>query len=168
MLSAMPLVYVPPTKIGKLTQEEIDEFLIRPWNARLATITPQNTPYVVPVWYHYNPVERLFYVISRERAEYVAHILHNPAVALHIADDIDLEHTRVLIEGRAHIVAGPLAPEQSLVMREMIDDMARRYMGEPGPTYARHTLSRPRYLIAITPQRWQSWSGGEWAGRYWK
>jgi hypothetical protein len=44
--------------------------------------------------------------------------------------------------------------------------LSRHYMGEQGPIYAQRTMDRPRYLIQITPQRWQSWSGGEWAPRY--
>ncbi len=160
--------YQPPQKTGKLTPAERDEFLRHPWNARLATVTPQNTPYVVPIWYHYDPAEGCFYVVGRERSQYVAHIQHNPAVALHIADDFHLEHTRLLVEGQAEIVAGPTAPAESPPLQRLVDDMALRYMGEPGPGYARLTASRPRYLIRIVPRRWQSWTGGEWAARYYR
>jgi nitroimidazol reductase NimA-like FMN-containing flavoprotein (pyridoxamine 5'-phosphate oxidase superfamily) len=149
-----------------LSDAEIDLFLTHAWNARLATVTPENRPYLVPLWYHYAPEERRFYVIGRERSQYVAHIRHNPYVALHIADDLHLDHTRVLVEGRAEILEGPVAPASSSRLQAMVDDMARRYMGEPGPGYAAHTNTRPRYLIAIHPERWQSWTGGEWAAKY--
>ncbi|MEX1020098.1 MAG: pyridoxamine 5'-phosphate oxidase family protein [Litorilinea sp.] len=162
----LPTDYQPPRKIGKLDDAELASFLAQPWNARLATVTPENRPYLVPLWYHYVPEDDLFYVIGRERAQYVPHIRHNPHVALHIADDIHLEHTRVLIEGRAEIVEGPIAPETSPQLQGMIYDMARRYMGEPGPGYAAQTNSRPRYLIAIHPERKTSWTGGEWAAKY--
>lgn len=162
----LPINYEPPKKIGKLDETELIEFLAQPWNARLATVTPENRPYVVPLWYHYAVNEGTFYVIGRERSQYVEHIRHNPYVALHIADDIHLEHTRVLIEGQAEIVERPTAPTSSLRLTTMIEDMARRYMGEPGPGYAAQTHSRPRYLIAIHPERQQSWTGGEWAAKY--
>ncbi|HXF64818.1 MAG TPA: pyridoxamine 5'-phosphate oxidase family protein [Caldilineaceae bacterium] len=167
MMSVM-LDYTPPQKTGRLTLEELEAFLAQPWNARLATVTPELRPYVVPVWYAYAPATRLFYVIGRERSAYVQHIRHNPAVALHIADDIHLAHTRVLVEGRAAIVEGPVAPASSRRLGSMVDDMARRYMGEPGPTYAAHTKERPRVLVEITPERWHSWTGGEWAARYFR
>ena len=160
------LAYAPPTKTGKLNPRELDAFLALPWNARLATVTPAMTPYMAPVWYHFDPAQRLFLVVARERSQYVAHIQQNPAVALHVADDVHTEHTRVLVEGGAQIQEGPTAPDNDPRLRDLVIDLARRYMGEQGPTYAQHTMNRPRYLIQITPQRWQSWSGGEWAARY--
>jgi nitroimidazol reductase NimA-like FMN-containing flavoprotein (pyridoxamine 5'-phosphate oxidase superfamily) len=165
MVTAL-LSYVPPDKIGKLNADELDEFLTQAWNARLATITPENRPYVVPIWYEYDPARGCFYVVARERSDYVAHIRANPAVALHIADDIHLEHTRVLVEGRAEVTLGPAVPTETPRLEAMINDMARRYMGPDGPRYAADTMARPRVLITITPDRLQSWTGGEWAERY--
>lgn len=161
-----PLDYTPPDKIGKLTDSELDEFLAAPWNARLATITPDDTPYIVPVWFEFDSDDRVFYVVARSRSAYVDHMQNSPAVAMHIADDVHLEHTRVLIEGTAEILAGPVIPEDDDQLRDMVVSMARKYMGEPGPEYAERTMSRPRYLIRITPTRWQSWTGREWAPRY--
>ncbi|MCC6167712.1 MAG: pyridoxamine 5'-phosphate oxidase family protein [Caldilineaceae bacterium] len=165
MVTAL-LSYVPPEKTGKLNAEELDEFLAQAWNARLATVTPENRPYVVPVWYEYDAARRCFYVVARERSDYVAHLRANPAVALHIADDIHLEHTRVLVEGRAEVALGPAIPNQTPRLQTMIESMARRYMGPDGPRYAAQTMDRPRLLITITPERMQSWTGGEWAERY--
>jgi hypothetical protein len=138
----------------------------------LATITLEGAPYVAPVWYTYNVDANVFYVVGRERSAYVRHLegggSAGAAVALHIADDAHLEHTRVLIEGWATIEAGPVAPNELPRLREMVNDMARRYLGSDGPRYAAATLDRPRVLIAITPTRVQSWTGGEWAARYWR
>lgn len=167
MTTLSPLLnYTPPTTVGKLTQVDLNTFLALPWNARLATVTPAQTPYVAPVWYHFDPATRMFYVVARERSQYVAHIQQNPAVALQIADDLHAEHTRVLVEGSAQILEGPIPPAQHPQLRDLVNELARRYLGEPGPTYAQRTMMRPRYLLQITPQRWQSWSGGEWAPRY--
>ena len=41
-------------KIGKMSKKEIDEFLSEPWIARLACIKPDGSPFVVPVWYHWD------------------------------------------------------------------------------------------------------------------
>lgn len=161
-----PLDYAPPDKTGSLTESELDEFLAAPWNARLATVTPDGTPYIVPVWFEFDTQARVFYVVARSRSAYVDHIQHSPAVALHIADDVHLEHTRLLVEGAAEILAGPVVPAADDRLRRMVNTMARKYMGEPGPEYAERTMSRPRYLIRITPKRWQSWTGREWAPRY--
>jgi nitroimidazol reductase NimA-like FMN-containing flavoprotein (pyridoxamine 5'-phosphate oxidase superfamily) len=158
--------YKPPEKVGKLTEDELGVFLAQPWKARLATVTPENTPYIVPLWYEYDVGQRAFYIIARERSKYVQHIVHNPAVALHIADDAHLENTRVLVEGKAEILVGPVAPEDSREIREKAVAMAHRYMGEEGAEYAQRTMGRPRYLIKIIPRAWHSWSGREWAPHY--
>lgn len=157
----------PPLKIGPLTEEEIRLFLAHPWVARLATVTPEGTPYVVPVWYQYDPQERVIYIVGRERSSYVAHIRATPAVAFHVADDVHREHTRVLVEGSAHIVEGPVAPKDSPRLGALVVEMSRRYLGAEGDRYARETLERPRYLIRITPRRWHTWTGAAWARRYW-
>lgn len=149
-----------------MTDAELEAFLSLPWNGRLATITPANTPYVVPVWYEYDPRERVFYIVGRERSVYVEHIRHNPAVAFHIADDTHLEHTRVLVEGAAEIIEGPVAPTDSPRVRELAVRMTLKYLADKGPEYAERTDRRPRYLIKITPVRMQSWTGREWAAKY--
>lgn len=158
--------YEPPGRIGKLRDDELRVFLAQPWKARLATVTSENTPYIVPIWYEYEATQQVFYIIARERSKYVQHIAHNPAVALHVADDTHLENTRVLIEGMAEILAGPVAPTESPEIREKATLMALKYMGEDGAEYAQRTMSRPRYLIKIIPRRWYSWSGREWAAHY--
>jgi general stress protein 26 len=160
--------YTPPQKTGKLSVAELDEFLRQPWNARLATVTPAGRPYVAPVWYAYEPAQGTFYVVGRERAAYVEHIRHNGAVSLHIADDVHLEHTRALIEGDAVIRQEATAPLDDVWLRELVNSMAVRYMGPDGPQYAAKTLDRPRVLIVVTPTKIQSWTGGEWAERYWR
>jgi nitroimidazol reductase NimA-like FMN-containing flavoprotein (pyridoxamine 5'-phosphate oxidase superfamily) len=158
--------YTPPQKIGRLNEDELADFLAQPWNARLATVTPDNMPYIVPVWYEFDPDERVFYLVARGRSEYVQHILQNSAVALHIADDLHIEHTRAFVEGTAEILTGPLPPNEDEEMRRITLDMIRKYMGEEGIKYADRTLSRPRYLIKVIPRRWTSWTGQEWAARY--
>jgi nitroimidazol reductase NimA-like FMN-containing flavoprotein (pyridoxamine 5'-phosphate oxidase superfamily) len=158
--------YEPPDKIGKLTDDEMADFLAQPWNARLATVTPENTPYIIPLWFEFDATERVFYIVARERARYVEHILHNAAVALHVADDLHLEHTRVLVEGTAEIISGPVSPEEDQALHELVSAMARKYLGEEGLRYAQRTMRNPRYLIRIVPQRWTTWTGQQWAARY--
>lgn len=158
--------FVPPAKAGPLTRVEIEAFLALAWNARLATVNPEHEPHVVAVWYKFDPNERVFYVVPRAKSVFVEHIRQNPAVTLHIADDAHLEHTRVIVRGRADIVKGPVAPENDPGLRSLVLDLARAYMGERGPEYAGRTLARPRYLLRIVPRGWRSWTGREWAPYY--
>ena len=146
-----------------LTNDEIREFLAHPWTCRLATVQPNGAPYVVPLWYEYDPDEGCLYIVARERSAYVEHIKHEPRVSVSIADD-SAGNRRVQFEGRAEIVEGPTTEGQWVPMGRR---MAARYLGaEDGPRYLIPTLDRPRYLIRIRPYKMQSWQGGEWHPRY--
>jgi PPOX class probable F420-dependent enzyme len=158
--------YEPSPKIGGLTEEEMVRFLAEPWNARIATLDPDGWPYVTPVWYEFDPGRRSFSVVGRERAEWVQHVRRRPEVALHVADDIHVQHTRVLVQGRAEILEGPVAPAASAAVREITERMSLRYLGPNGPAYAAKTHERPRVLVRITPTRMRSWTGQEWHPRY--
>jgi nitroimidazol reductase NimA-like FMN-containing flavoprotein (pyridoxamine 5'-phosphate oxidase superfamily) len=160
------MTYQPSDRTGSLTPAEIDAFLVEPWNGRVATVTPEGWPYVTPVWYDFEPRERVFYVVGRERAEWVIHIRHEPRVAFHVADDAHREHTRVLVQARAEIVEGPVAPSASPRIGELTRRLSVRYLGPKGPQYAEKTFDRPRVLVRLVPERWRSWTGGEWHTRY--
>jgi PPOX class probable F420-dependent enzyme len=158
--------FVPSDKIGSLTEDELAAFLAEPWNARIATVTPDGWPYVTPVWYEFDPKTRSFVVVGRERAAWVAHIRHNPRVAFQVADDMHAQHTRVLVQATAEIVEGPVAPARSPRLLELTHRLSRRYLGTEGPVYAERTLSRPRVLVRLAPTTWMTWTGGEWHPRY--
>ncbi|MEM7254218.1 MAG: pyridoxamine 5'-phosphate oxidase family protein [Pseudomonadota bacterium] len=144
-----------------LTKDEINRLLETPTIARLATITPTGTPYIVPIWQQWDGEHA--YVIPRGKARFVEHIRLNSHVALSIADDINPSHDRVLIEGHATIEAGPVV--MSGRMLAMATEMASRYGGEEGLTYLKGTLEFSRYLVCIRPQTITSWRG-TWHARY--
>ena len=154
-------------RTGGLSDREIAEFLAAPWNGRLATVTPERTPYVAAVWYEYHPGDRTFDIVARERAAYVRHIQSDPHVAFHVADDLHLSHTRVFVQGVAEIAEGPVAPSRSPRIRALVARMVARYIGPEGVEYATRTDDRPRYLIRIAARKVRTWTGREWHSRYW-
>lgn len=160
------MAYQPSTKIGGLTHAEVAEFLAQPWNGRLATVGPDGWPYVTPVWYEFAPAAGVFLVVGRERAEWVGHIRADARVAFHVADDGHPEHTRVLVQGRAAIIEGPVAPSESVRLGALTRRLSLRYLGPDGPAYAERTIHRPRVLVEISPERWRTWTGREWHPRY--
>lgn len=145
-----------------LSRSEVDAFLRTPIIARLATVKPDGSPYVVPVWQYWDG--HLMFVIPRERSTFVEHLKGEPRVAVSCADDVDPAHTRVLLEGQARVVEGPVAMLGRMLA--IANDMAVRYMGPDGPHYLAKTANRPRYLVEITPSRITSWRGAEWHPRY--
>ncbi len=147
---------------GSMTGDEISAFLSGPIIARLATVQPDCAPYISPVWQQWDG-ERM-YIVGRAGSEFVDHIRNEPRVAISIADDVNPEHARVLIEGVAEILEGP-APMTGRML-QIAEEMALRYMGPNGPMYIGRTVDRPRCLIAVAPESIVSWTGGEWHPRY--
>src|SRR2546425_1321936 len=144
-------------RTGGLSHRETAEFMAVPWNGRLATLTPERTPHITPVWYEYNPADRTIDIVARARSAFVRHIQVDPHVAFHIADDVHLSHTRVLVQGTAEILEGPIAPHLSPRIKALVARMVARYMGPSGAEYAARTDDRPRYLIRITPRKVTTW-----------
>ena len=145
----------------ELTREQVNELLSTPVVARLATVKPDGAPYVVPVWQHWDG--EAMYVIPRGRSRFVEHVRAEPRVAVSCADDVDAGHGRVLIEGRAEIVEGPVLMAGRLL--DIAREMAERYGGEAGLRYLDGTMDKPRYLLRIVPDKLTTWEGG-WHPRY--
>jgi PPOX class probable F420-dependent enzyme len=144
-----------------LTETEMKSFLSEPWIARIATLMEDGTPYLSTVWYEYDHPH--FYLGGREKSAWVANLIRNPHIALHIAEDKE-PFTRVVIEGLAEIVEGPIGITGRWV--EVANKMATRYLGVHGPEYLVPTMDRRRYWVKIVPKRVQTWSGVEWAKKY--
>ena len=158
--------YEPIEHIGALADEELARFLEAPWNGRIATVDPEGWPYVAPVWYEFERASRSFLVVGRERARWIAHLRGNPRVAFHVADDLHPHHTRVQVQASARILEGPVAPSASPSLLALTHRLSRRYLGPDGPRYAERTISRPRVLVRLVPERWSTWTGQEWHPRY--
>jgi PPOX class probable F420-dependent enzyme len=150
-------------KMRALTPEEIVEFLAGPVVARVATVDEEGQPYITPVWEEWDGAA--LWIVPRERSVWVRHLQIHPQVAISCALD-NSPYTRVLMRGKAEIVAGP-EPMQGKCL-EVANRMAVRYLGERGPEYLVPTLDRPRYLIKFTPDKITSWEGVEWAEKYTK
>ena len=147
---------------GQMTHDQINGFLGTSVIARLATVKPDGSPYVVPVWQQWDG--KFLYIVGRASSKFVGHIRSDPRVAISCADDVNPEHVRVLIEGRAEIIEGP-APMSGKTL-QIADEMALRYMGPKGPIYVQKTVNRPRCLIQVDPESVVSWAEGNWHPRY--
>ena len=148
---------------GRLTKKEIKAFLAGPIVARIATVKPDGSPYVVPVWQYYDG--KAIYIIPRMRSVFVQHIKAEPRICISCALD-NAPSTRVILEGKAKIVEGPTIMKGRTL--RIARQMAKRYLGERGPEYLEPTRDRPRYLIRMEPEKVTSWKGVEWAPKYLK
>ena len=144
-----------------LTSDEISKLLAGPIIVRLATVKPDGAPYVVPVWQYWDGAA--MYIIPRARSRFVEFIRKEPRVAVSCADDVHSDHPRVLIEGIAEVVEGPVKMAGRTL--EIAREMVVRYAGEPGLAYLQSTIDKPRFLLRITPEKITSWAVG-WHSRY--
>ena len=147
---------------GPLSLEEQRAFFKRPLLARLATVAPDGSPYIAPLWYEWDEEDGGFYFVIRERARFMPHILHDPRVCLSIASETP-PYARCTILGKAEILGRPGEPE---AWRPIAERMARAYIGERGPGYIDGTAQFPRWLVRVVPDSMTTWRGGAWARRY--
>ncbi len=145
----------------RLTSSEIDDLLAGPIIARLAVVTPDGAPYLVPVWEYWDGAA--MFIVPRERSRFVDYIRSEPRVAVSCADDVEPDHPRVLIEGTAEILEGPVKMAGRTL--EIAKEMVLRYSGEPGLDYLEATIDKPRYLLKITPVKITTWTR-DWHPRY--
>lgn len=158
-------------EMGGLASDEMDAFLGSDALARLAVLRPDGAPYVVPIWYQWH--DGAFWFVGRERSEWCRYIEADGRVSV----VIDKEHgkpdedsgtvaqiPKIIASGTAEVVERPNVGGQWVAIAA---DMARRYLGENGPSYLESTLQQPRWLIRLVPDDVKTWKGVGWAKRYW-
>ena len=131
-----------------LSRKKLDEFLNgQPHVMKLATVTRDGSPSVVPIWYDYDG--ELFLVVGPHDARWVTNIQRDFRVSVCI-DTCDAPYTRVMIQGVAEIIDDNYLPTSS--------DKAVRYLGnEAGARYFVENRMNSRVLVRIIPSKTSSW-----------
>lgn len=156
----------------KLTPDEIQEFLgERGHLARIATVTLEGAPTVVPVWFVFEAGRIL--ITPRKHSAFYANVRRDPRVAITI-DEEAARYRKVLIEGRAEVL---YEPGQDDEWRDIYRRIALRYVDDASAEYyLTETLDQRRALIGVALDRakvttWRMPNEGEaytgiWATRY--
>lgn len=147
-------------KVGKLSQEELDAFLVQGNVARLACIGEDGWPYVVPTWYQW--ADGGFYIVPRARSKWAEYMAKDSRVAISLDSNLP-PYIKVTVQGTAELLEEPNVGGRWV---EFGNEMALRYLGENGPKYLEPTLSEPRWLFFVRPREISSWQGTDWAKRY--
>lgn len=135
----------------EMNREEMDEFLGQKLLARVATVKPDGSPHVTPVWYYWDG-EILMMNTSMTRRKAV-HLQNDPRIAVTI-DTTEQPYRRVIMEGEAE-----LSQEDGT---ETIVELAGRYMGEQGRGYAKNVLAeQPRVTVRLKPEKVITWDGSK-------
>ncbi len=135
-----------------MKQDEIGPFLRQPRIADLATVRPDGSPHVAPVWYHYDG--ETVRVIAEASAVKLRNIEHDPRVALSIATG-GAPYQYALVNGTAEV--------SHETPSELLRTMAISYMGRAkGERYADRVLKEMDFrLITVTPSRIVGWASEE-------
>ena len=131
-----------------MTPEEMDAFMREPRIANIATLRPDGSPHVTPVWHHYAG-ERVI-VLCEQSAVKLRNLRRDPRVSVCIATD-DEPYMYVLVDGTVAISEDRIP--------ELVHSMAVRYMGqEEGERYTDRLLEELRFsVITITPTKVLGW-----------
>lgn len=146
-------------KVGKLSDEDLAEFLSSDVLCRLGVLDDEGWPYVVPIWFLYR--DGGFYVIPRERSDWARFMENDKRVFLDIDEPGSMR--KVLVKGEAELLERPNTGGK---WTEIASEMSYRYLGPNGPDYLVPTLNEPRWLFFIRPLSMKTWQGVDWAKRY--
>lgn len=126
--------------MAKLTDEQAQLFLGKNFGA-VATIRPDGTPHVTPVWVDYDG-EHVVFNTATGRAKW-NHMLRDPRVTIEVyAQDNPYEY--VTVTGTAELVEGDEADRH-------IDKLSEKYTGNP--KFQSHRPGQRRVIVRVTPER---------------
>ena len=156
------------SNIGGLNTQEIDEFLAGPWLARLACLKPNGSPYVVPVWYHWDGAA--FWLVARKKSEWARFIADDPRVSL-VIDEPEPPIRKVICEGLAEVIEEPVGPildngKSSIWNQIGSEHTGPRYLGEKSSEYRDSINTEPCWTFKICPEKLVTWQGFDWHDRY--
>ena len=131
-----------------MTQEQIHEYLNMPLIADLATVNPDGSPHVAPVWFRWDG--EVVKVFTQTTAVKVRNIRNDARVSMAVSKQ-DAPYGYVIVNGTAKISNDGIPDE--------VRAMAIHYKGEEeGEIYIRQALQEMEFcLLTITPTKMIGW-----------
>jgi PPOX class probable F420-dependent enzyme len=126
--------------MAKLTEKQAKLFLDRNFGA-VATIRPDGTPHVTPVWVDYDG-ERVVFNTATGRAKW-HHMRRDPRVTIEVYSQED-PYEYVTVTGTAELEEGEAADRH-------IDKLSEKYTGNA--SFQGHRPGEHRVLVRVTPER---------------
>lgn len=112
----------------EMTEREIRGFLSQPRVARLATVRPDGTPQITPMWFLFE--NRTIYMSTRTGAGKVTHIRRNPNVAA-VVDVMEAPYRNkvVELEGTAEIETEDVTELTAKIRRKYVGAQSAQGLG---------------------------------------
>lgn len=133
-----------------MTSEQIEAYLSKPRIADLATVRPDGSPHVAPVWFLYE--DGAVKVLAEAGSVKIKNLKSEPRVSVSIATD-QPPYEYVIVNGVAEVSGGDIS--------DILRRISIHYQGlEEGERYAIKTLRELELrLITIRPSKLIGWSG---------
>jgi nitroimidazol reductase NimA-like FMN-containing flavoprotein (pyridoxamine 5'-phosphate oxidase superfamily) len=134
-----------------MTPEEIEAFLAEPRLCAFATVSPDGTPRVRPLWYLWR--DGVFYFTTRMDARYTGRdIAAGSGVAVSIASE-ERPYRAVVARGTPEVVGKD---------EDLLRAISTRYGRREGESWLRGALAeRDRVTLKMVPQTLLSWDYGK-------
>lgn len=124
----------------RLTDKQAQLFLGKNFGA-VATIRPDGTPHVTPVWVDYDG-EHVLFNTATGRAKW-HHMQRDPRVTIEVyAQDDPYQYVTV---------SGTVELEESEAANDHIDKLSEKYTGNP--KFPNHRPGERRVIVRVTPER---------------
>jgi len=149
-------------KVGLMDRRDMEELFQAGILCRLAVLDDEGWPYVVPVWFEWDPSEEAFWIVPRQKSTWARYMARDGRVGLTI-DTPEPPYRKVSAQGVAEVVEEPNVGGRWV---EIARRMSVRYLGPHGPDYLVPTLDHPRWLFKVVPKKLISWQGVDWHDRY--
>lgn len=120
-----------------LTDDDVT-LLNEPQLAHVATVLPDGTPHVTPVWVDTDG-EHVIFNTAKGRVKY-ENIVRNPVVAISVVDKAN-DYRTLWVQGRAELV------EEGADAH--IDKLAKKYLGQD--SYPFRQPGEERVIVRVTP-----------------
>ena len=158
----------------RMTTDERNSFLAEPGVLmRIATVLPDGSPLVTPIWYLFE--EGAIWFTPREKSEWFDNLRRDPRVCLSI-DEESMPYRKVLVQGSVELVADIGRDDD---WRDRYRRIAARYVDPVGAeAYIQATLDQSRglYRLATAEARVRCWRmplpgedySGIWHSKYYR
>lgn len=143
------------TKENAMTQAEIDAFLDKRQDGRIATNRGDGWWHLTPIWYLWEG-GRFYHTLGAGR-RHIRNLRKDPNVTLCVDEDTRL--TEGLEAGARSVVCfatAELSNDEDFI-REIHEKILIRYLGAGASEYVGPTMAEGRTIATLTPQDWLTW-----------
>lgn len=143
------------TKENALDPEEVDAFLAKRQDGRLATNRGDGWWHVTPIWYLWED-GRFHHTLGAGR-RHLRNLRTDPHATLCVDEDPRL--TEGLEAGARSVVCfatAALSTDEALI-RDVTEKMLVRYLGPEASAYLDGIMAEGRTIVTLTPAEWLTW-----------